>query len=544
MEAFLNRLGLIGKFSLSILSTRKFLINFDAKEDYLRVLCRKTWDIHGRLMRVTKWSPGLSPEIDNPIVPVWISIPDLPIHLHDMRALKLILSHLGNPIMVDLNTKNFSRPTLARVCVKMDVSNLPVPKVLIIHGQEELIFPIFFENQPEYCKKCRKLGHNASKCGGVKVVLATLSSETRHGEGDNSVQLVNKGQREGKEHVKEDSWHIVHSKKEISKKGSHWRVKNPNVMQEHEQTSNWKGGPGESSLSAGTHSHVVMDGINLNDNPKVVFKGSTYAINDPNFLSTNTMRHLFQYTTPSPILEKVPLNEEISLVPYMGFRDDHGLSLAQHDIGGDTCMFSDGDSADSDLEEIDMQVLSPLPKGMDAILDTPFPKSTSKALKEEPQITSCLFLHVPTQKQIWISSVYGKHTRANRLDLWESLRAHKTSVTAWLVGGDFNAITSYEKHKGKSTLCHMSMDDFIEALDFCELSSPQVSGGAFTWFGNRSRGRVFKRLDRVLNNEKLFDLFSEVSVRHKGRGLSDHKALLVLLNNPMPSCPKPFRNVN
>ncbi|VFQ98433.1 unnamed protein product [Cuscuta campestris] len=85
------------------------------------------------------------------------------------------------------------------------------------------------------------------------------------------------------------------------------------------------------------------------------------------------------------------------------------------------------------------------------------------------------------------------------------------------------------------------MEDFIEALDFCELSSPPVSGGTFTWFGNRSKGRVFRRLDRVLNNEKLFDLFSEVSVRHKGRGLSDHKALLVLLNNPLPSCPRPFR---
>ncbi|VFQ98434.1 unnamed protein product [Cuscuta campestris] len=354
MEAFLNRLGLKGKFSLSILSTTKFLINFEAEEDYICVLCRKTWDIHGRLMRVTKWSPGLSPEIDNPVVPVWISIPDLPIHLHDMRALKLILSHLGNPIMVDLSTKNFSRPSLARVCVEMDVSNLPVPKVLIIHGQEELIFPILFENPPEYCKRCRKLGHNAGKCGGVKVVQAPLRSDTRHGEGDNSVQPVNKGQREGKEHVKGGSWQTVHSKKDKSKTG-------------------------ESSLSAGAHSHVVMDDNNLNglnDDSKVVFKGSTYAINDPNFLCSNTMRHLFQYTTLSPILEEVPLNEERSLVPYRGFRDDHGLSLDEHDFGGDTCRFSDGDITDNDLEEIDMQ--SPLPKGMDAILDTPFPKSSSK----------------------------------------------------------------------------------------------------------------------------------------------------------------------
>ncbi|RAL38942.1 hypothetical protein DM860_014768 [Cuscuta australis] len=149
MEAFLNRLGLCGKFSFSILSHRKLLINFMAEEDYIRVLCRKTWDVHGRIMRVTKWSPALSPEIYNPVVLVWISIPDLPIHLHDMRALRLILSHLGNPIMVDLSTKNFSRPALARVCVEMDVSNLPVPKVLIIHDQEELIFPILFENPPE-----------------------------------------------------------------------------------------------------------------------------------------------------------------------------------------------------------------------------------------------------------------------------------------------------------------------------------------------------------------------------------------------------------
>ncbi|VFR02689.1 unnamed protein product [Cuscuta campestris] len=203
MEAFLNRLGLCGKFSFSILSHRKLLINFMAEEDYIRVLCRKTWDVHGRIMRVTKWSPALSPEIYNPVVLVWISIPDLPIHLHDMRALRLILSHLGNPIMVDLSTKNFSRPALARVCVEMDVSNLPVPK------------------------KCRKLGHSAGKCGGVNwvpdPVSKQMNGDTTAKLVDTTAKLVDKGQREGKEHVKEDIWQTVHSRKHKSKKGRLWQ---------------------------------------------------------------------------------------------------------------------------------------------------------------------------------------------------------------------------------------------------------------------------------------------------------------------------------
>ncbi|RAL43046.1 hypothetical protein DM860_009828 [Cuscuta australis] len=56
------------------------------------------------------------PEEDSPIVPCWISIPNLPIHLHDPKALFTIASHLGKPLKVDNATLNFSRPSVARVC--------------------------------------------------------------------------------------------------------------------------------------------------------------------------------------------------------------------------------------------------------------------------------------------------------------------------------------------------------------------------------------------------------------------------------------------
>ncbi|VFQ77896.1 unnamed protein product [Cuscuta campestris] len=101
VKSFLDRLGFAGGFPVGDLHSNSMLINFDRDEDYQRFFFRKSWTIGKEVMVVTKWSPNLKPDEDSPIVPVWISIPHLPIHLHDQTALFAITSTIGTPLKVD-----------------------------------------------------------------------------------------------------------------------------------------------------------------------------------------------------------------------------------------------------------------------------------------------------------------------------------------------------------------------------------------------------------------------------------------------------------
>ncbi|VFR02708.1 unnamed protein product [Cuscuta campestris] len=137
---------------------------FDSEEERTRFLTffsKRRWSII--LTVVTKWSPNLRPEEDSPIVPVWITIPNLPIHLHDQQALFNITSLLGKPLKVDNATLNFSIPKAARVCLEVDVSIPLHSKIHVRHVEEDLFFQVIYEEPPAFCSICRKLGHDCKK---------------------------------------------------------------------------------------------------------------------------------------------------------------------------------------------------------------------------------------------------------------------------------------------------------------------------------------------------------------------------------------------
>ncbi|VFQ80232.1 unnamed protein product [Cuscuta campestris] len=154
-------------------------------------------------MYVTKWSPNLRQDEDSPVVPVWISFPHLPIHLHEQRALFNIASMLGTPLKVDQATLNFTRPKYARVCVEVDVSKPLHQRIHIKHVDEDLFFQVQYEDPPVFCNSCRKLGHNLHSCKLAKpMVREPLKDQEIHKVHDKNPAAVLDGwttvQRKGK----------------------------------------------------------------------------------------------------------------------------------------------------------------------------------------------------------------------------------------------------------------------------------------------------------------------------------------------------------
>ncbi|VFQ83166.1 unnamed protein product, partial [Cuscuta campestris] len=85
-------------------------------------------------------------------------------------------------------------------------------------------------------------------------------------------------------------------------------------------------------------------------------------------------------------------------------------------------------------------------------------------------------------------------------------------------------------------------DSSIEQIGF--------SSGTLWWIMTQginlglSKGRVLRRLDRVLINQSTLDQYSDIYLYHLGRTSSDHKPLLLDCINYHFSGPRPFRYIN
>ena len=91
-EFIITRWNPRGDFQVGILDPRHILIRFELYEDYVHTWLKDATYIEGFLFRFFKWFPEFLPGIEPPVVPVWVSLPGLPIHLFNVNSLRDILS--------------------------------------------------------------------------------------------------------------------------------------------------------------------------------------------------------------------------------------------------------------------------------------------------------------------------------------------------------------------------------------------------------------------------------------------------------------------
>lgn len=164
-----DTIGFGGSFSLGLLDHKHVLIRFHREEDFQRCWLRRSWAIHDFTMRVFKWTPEFRPDLETPIVPIWITFEGLPIYLHDKHALFSIANLIGTPLKVDSSTLLLNRPSVARVCIELDVSK-DLPRTVWINNGSRGGFaqPVSYENLPSYCIRCKRFGHDLETCGANK----------------------------------------------------------------------------------------------------------------------------------------------------------------------------------------------------------------------------------------------------------------------------------------------------------------------------------------------------------------------------------------
>nr|XP_027062778.1 uncharacterized protein LOC113689154 [Coffea arabica] len=167
LRKFFKTLDLKAEFSVGLLDHRHVIICLNAEHDFHRIWGRHLWYVLGCPMRVFKWTTSFHVHKEPSLVPVWFSLPKLPLHLFHKECLFHVVSPLGRPLFMDAATRSLSRPSVARVCVEVDLVK-PLPSRVWVglgSGEDDGFWQALVpEKLPHYCRFCFRQGHEESAC--------------------------------------------------------------------------------------------------------------------------------------------------------------------------------------------------------------------------------------------------------------------------------------------------------------------------------------------------------------------------------------------
>ncbi|XP_027156573.1 uncharacterized protein LOC113757588 [Coffea eugenioides] len=191
VRKFFSALDLREIPTVGLLDSRHVLIQLQTEADFHRVWFRRVWYVASAPMRVFKWTPGFHVDRESPIVPLWFQLPKLPLHFFHKEVLFQIMSCVGVPLLVDAATLAVSRPSVARVCVEVDLLRTLPSRVWIGNGDSAGFWQeLEVEFLPQYCTHCCRQGHGENNCH-------ILHPEMRHSIGQRAkLGDVQRGQEE------------------------------------------------------------------------------------------------------------------------------------------------------------------------------------------------------------------------------------------------------------------------------------------------------------------------------------------------------------
>jgi hypothetical protein len=118
-------------------------------------------------MRVFKWTPHFHINEESSIGPVWVNLPMLSFHLYGEPSLLSITGQIGTFLKLDKATINLFRPSLARICIEVDLLKVLSRRFWIWNGssaRKGFWQDIIYEDLPLFCNHCLRLGHSRDTC--------------------------------------------------------------------------------------------------------------------------------------------------------------------------------------------------------------------------------------------------------------------------------------------------------------------------------------------------------------------------------------------
>ncbi|KAH9662191.1 reverse transcriptase domain-containing protein [Citrus sinensis] len=555
IRKFFISLGLKGNSQISLLDNRHILIKLSLEEDYSRIWVRQTWYVNGRGMRIFKWSKDFRCATESPIVPVWVSLPHLPVHfIHCKAALHSIAAAIGTPLRVDHATATVNRPSVARILIEYDISQPLLPRIWIGEGDSGFWQDVVFEKVPAYCSSCRHLGHSFDSCFIANPGLRKAPQSTAPSQ--------RPAPDKGKQAEAPPEEHQRPVLSDPSQSGDKGKMKQSDIVIQPQQPSSTRFVAISDRRTQGLSTQPPVD---LPQAPPID-ESRLVDTSPPGGPLDHRASHPGDVTTsPGDIPvhtvdhTQVGFNSHSTDIP--DFDDDDGhrrlgssrsteevLSDSDRELGDEGRFLTDSEeihlapapdavieSFDSErvpfisvdrLEAIRVQLgmehgLSSQSGKIWIFWSAPF---SVELLHDMGQVIHCRVSHSILPDPVLVSYVYASCFMDVREDLWAALESFADSHDLpWIVGGDFNVVQAVSEISGGHPQPQGAIDAFNLALLDCGLEDAGFVGSPFTW----TNGHTWRRLDRVVCNARWSAFFSVSRVSHLNRTASDHSPLLL-----------------
>lgn len=173
VQALKSKLSIMWKdlsqWGIQFLGKGFYELTFSRLEDVKRVRSVASWKLNPGIMKLFAWTRDFSPSLQNSTnAQVWVRIYGLAQEYWRPRILFAIAGSVGTPICTDSAS---SKPMIersfgqfARVLVDMDISQTLRYKVLVERKDYAFFVELDYENMPDFCTNCRKIGHCIDVC--------------------------------------------------------------------------------------------------------------------------------------------------------------------------------------------------------------------------------------------------------------------------------------------------------------------------------------------------------------------------------------------
>jgi hypothetical protein len=143
-----------------------FVFEFISEEDRDLIFRNGPYFMGSQGLYLNKWTPDFDPMLDTPKeVPVWVRLPNLPLHCWDSESLQRIGNGVGRYIDRADNRGQYS---CARICVEVDLeAGLPEAVKLSI-GTWTHYQKLDYEHLPFKCRNCQEHGHFQRNCPKIQ----------------------------------------------------------------------------------------------------------------------------------------------------------------------------------------------------------------------------------------------------------------------------------------------------------------------------------------------------------------------------------------
>ncbi|KAL0926181.1 hypothetical protein M5K25_002387 [Dendrobium thyrsiflorum] len=181
---FFCNLKLSGFFFVGLLDSRHVAIQLSNDLDYSRVFARRSYFINFYQMHILKWTPFFDIQEESPIVPVWISFPNLRLHIFNPKVLHALGSVFGWPLQTDQAIASRTRPSLARVLVEVDITKKNAKEIWVGSKAFGYLQKVEFEKIPDFCSHCKMHGHALHECFKLHPNLKKTLAHVLNGRGN------------------------------------------------------------------------------------------------------------------------------------------------------------------------------------------------------------------------------------------------------------------------------------------------------------------------------------------------------------------------